>query len=310
MELVFGHVVVFVLAAICQVAWLARGHRNTPLSGILTLAVSIVGVAVLGWWALATAILGAIFGPVLARMIAGGGPIETSATAGPLLPQPQDPSHVIAGDEEVAGSKFWFSDKPKSMTEIFDEGRPTSERTTQLREWAARGAPGAGYELACALLLVDNTVEGISEAVALLEQSAMRWHGRSAHFLSCIYVEGKLIPRDTEKANYWKERLPNKNSYAPESRAYIDNFLTGGEMWKALMIVRDQYLSNDKKRAVAAAAAAKAAEEFERTKERAETGDQAAKFEVAKSTKPAFHCCRSPLRKDTQQRNTIFPSIC
>jgi hypothetical protein len=281
MELVIGHVVVFILAAICQIAWLSRGHRNTPLSGVSTLAIGVIGVAVLGWWALATVILGGIFGPVLARMLASPAPTETIAT--PSSTKPQESSQAIAGGGGGEANKPRFSDKPKNIVELFDEGRPTLERISQLREWAAKGDRGADYELACALLLVDSTAEGISEAVAHLEKAATHWHGRSAHFLTLIYADGKLVPADTVKVSFWKTRLPNKNTYSPESRAYLDSFVTGYEMWKAMMLVRDHYLASGKKRAEAAGAAEEAAKRIELVKQQAKPSDPAAKFEAATS---------------------------
>jgi hypothetical protein len=155
MELVIGHGVVFVLAAICQISWLSRGQRNTSLSAILTLAVGIIGVAVLGWLALVTAIVGAIMGPVLARLFASPVPVEAPAA------QSQEPARASA-DVESDGHKFEFTDKPKNIVSLFDEGRPTPKRIAELRDWVAKGAPGADYELACAILLVDPTSEGLT----------------------------------------------------------------------------------------------------------------------------------------------------
>lgn len=68
--------------------------------------------------------------------------------------------------------------------------------------WEA-GNADAGYALANMLIRGDGVPASIDEGVAIMEAAAMRGHYRALQTMSSLYLDGRLLPKDPEKAFRW-----------------------------------------------------------------------------------------------------------
>ena len=203
---------VFLLAGFQQYYWRARGGRNDAFSGVLLLGIAIGGIAILGWTALLSMLLGMVLGPVLARSPTPPFqvPKEIARSSDPAvppspIPQQEEPKGPTLTDRAKDGD-------PEAQYvvgyNLLNDSARREEGVEFLRKATLQGFRHAPYELGKALIADAHTPDETAEALSVLESAAVKGDGKAAFLLFKIYQEGTGVEKNTVKAEEWLARAP------------------------------------------------------------------------------------------------------